>query len=731
MRSASFSLGVAQALARKGLLADADYMSTVSGGGYLGTSLAALCAEPLPYPPAGARLGFTGEAFPYAFPGPRRRPPPTGQPAPVDGLESPALRHVREHANLLTHAPGLLDAETWTGAVRYIASTLLMWVLFLLPLVTFGYLISMLLPVEAWDRFDPLNLHGGGPTWISDHVWVLTAPLWPIAVVALLAMSPAWGTLWPEAFMPVPIRYIQQVLLVMAAALAAAVLLMLGVWGLHEALSVEGRLEGLVRALLAAAGVGGGAAAGVSARKLSLPQSATRLLPRLGLLVGGYLVLGLAAVAWYYFLWRWAYPSTPVYVSALISSGVVLAATTLAGVGLLNSLSIHRLYEHRIRRTWVIAGLPPWTRRLPEDAAARWERVWVRPDLKIGDLAGTGGEGSSPYPMWITALNMPGSTGATLLDRKSDGFVIGPVSCGSTITGWGKTEDMPGFRNMKLSTAATISGAAVSPNMGMATHPTLAIVMTLFNVRLGMWVPNPRAPRSAGERAIGVLHRTFGLYWNELVGRASHRGPWVYLSDGGHFENLGVYELLRRRCKYIVAVDATGEPMGAGSLNFGGIGIPLRMARTDFGVEVKLDLSGLERDARTGLAKTYFAVGRIRYPKAGGGHGNADDPNDPDTGYLVLIKSGLVAATVPPDIANYRRQENPGFPYDSTLDQQFAQPQFESYRQLGFIAGAAVADAARSAVAEAPGTGHPADPGAAIRRRFEALLDAYRKALAA
>jgi hypothetical protein len=454
----------------------------------------------------------------------------------------------------------------------------------------------------------------------------------------------------------------------------------------------------------------------VSARKLSLPQLATRLLPRVGLAVGGYLVLGLAAVAWYYFLWTWVHPRPLVFLSVFGASGLIFAVTTIAGVGLLNGLSIHRLYEHRIRRTWVISALPPWGRKLSSEDARRWMRVWVRPDITVGRLAAEPMNGAaSPYPIWVAALNMPGSTGAALLDRKSDGFAIAPLYCGSTITRWRKTEDMPAFRDMKLSTAATISGAAVSPNMGMTTHPTLAIVMTLFNVRLGMWVTNPRTPETAAERVIGVLHRVFGLYWNELVGRASHRGPWVYLSDGGHFENLGIYELLRRRCKYIVAVDATGEPAGNGPQNFGGIGIPLRMARIDFGIEVKIDLSGLERDAETGLAKSYFAVGRIRYPRTGGGHGDPSDPNDPDTGYLVLIKSGLVPGTIPPDIANYRRQENPGFPYDSTLDQQFAQPQFESYRQLGFIAGNEVVTAA--------GTG-------SIRARFDAMAESYRKAIA-
>jgi hypothetical protein len=413
MRSASFSLGVLQALARRDLLRDVDYMSTVSGGGYTGTSLTALCAEPLPYPPPGAHLGFSAADFPYAFPGPRRASQAAGSSAPNEDLESPALRHVRRNANLLTRSPGLLDAETWTGGVRYVVSTVLTWLLYLLPLVTLGYLVSMLIPAEAWNRTDPLNVHGGAATWISTNPWVLTAPLWPLALVAVLAMSPAWGRLWPEAFIARPVQYLQQGLLLLAAALGGAVLLMLGVWGLHEGLSFEGGRQVLFKSLLAAAGIGGGAAAGASARSLSVPRTATKYLPQVGLAIGGYLLLGIAAVAWYYFLWRWAYEEWAVYWSFLGAAAALYLLATMSGVGLLNWLSIHRLYEQRIRRTWVFAAIPPTRGSGKKPASgAEWRDVWVRSDLKVGCFASPQGPSTSPYPLWITALNMSGSTGA-------------------------------------------------------------------------------------------------------------------------------------------------------------------------------------------------------------------------------------------------------------------------------------------------------------------------------
>ena len=114
MRSAVFNLGVAQALAQYGLMNHVDYISMISGGGYLGSSLTSLCAEELPYPArshdgAPARLDMTTEGFPYAFPAPFSPPSHNERHSPdVHGLESPATRHVREFARLLLPSTGIL-----------------------------------------------------------------------------------------------------------------------------------------------------------------------------------------------------------------------------------------------------------------------------------------------------------------------------------------------------------------------------------------------------------------------------------------------------------------------------------------------------------------------------------------------------------------------------------------------------------------------------------------------
>ena len=169
---------------------------------------------------------------------------------------------------------------------------------------------------------------------------------------------------------------------------------------------------------------------------------------------------------------------------------------------------------------------------------------------------------------------------------------------------------------------------------------------------------------------------------------ASHKQAMVYLSDGGHFENLGLYELLRRRCKYIVAVDGTGEPSEKQPLRFDGLGLAVRRARVDFGVLVDIDLRPMMRDPGTGHVKSYFAVGLIRYPRKDDGHGSAEK-EDEDSGILIYIKGGIVEDSIPPDLISYHRGINPNFPHDPTADQQFDELQFESYRELGFLAGQA------------------------------------------
>ena len=115
--------------------------------------------------------------------------------------------------------------------------------------------------------------------------------------------------------------------------------------------------------------------------------------------------------------------------------------------------------------------------------------------------------------------------------------------------------------------------------MGYHSSPPAAFLMTMFNARLGWWMGNPRDKqnwlRSSPRR--GLLYLL-----NELFGLTNDRTHFVNLSDGGHFENLGIYELVRRRCRYIIACDAEQDA----ALTFSGLGNAIRKCRTDLGVEI-------------------------------------------------------------------------------------------------------------------------------------------------
>ena len=226
--------------------------------------------------------------------------------------------------------------------------------------------------------------------------------------------------------------------------------------------------------------------------------------------VSGYIVLGAGLIAWYYFLWmgwdvlgawqgfsidKWANFSTDAgqYYMAWAAIGILFALTWARGPRLLNGLSLSRLYEQRIQRTWLIVATPGRKEEVEKiDPKQGWTRTWVRPDIRVSELKKAAASPTSPYHLICTSLNIPGSTGPKLLDREADSFVIAPEFSGSALTKWESTQSLPTLDKMSLARAATISAAAVSPNMGMYTNPTLSILTTLFNVRLGSWISNPR-----------------------------------------------------------------------------------------------------------------------------------------------------------------------------------------------------------------------------------------------
>jgi len=220
---------------------------------------------------------------------------------------------------------------------------------------------------------------------------------------------------------------------------------------------------------------------------------------------------------------------------------------------------------------------------------------------------------------------------------------------------------------MSLGGAITISGAAASPNMGYHSSPLLTIVMTLFNARLGAWVGNTGKGGGESWKDNGP---TFGWrsYIDELFGLTNEWNNWVYLSDGGHFENLGIYEMVLRRCHTIVAVDAGCDK----EYIFEDLANAVRKVRIDLGVPIEFP-DGVQI-GKPEKSKHHIAVGRVRYSQI-------DEGTPEDDGWLVYIKTSLTGDE-PADVTQYARS-SPDFPHESTSDQWFSESQFESYRALG------------------------------------------------
>jgi len=161
----------------------------------------------------------------------------------------------------------------------------------------------------------------------------------------------------------------------------------------------------------------------------------------------------------------------------------------------------------------------------------------------------------APYPLINTCLNLQATSDERFTGSKAnDYFLLSPLYCGAKLTGYVKTETAPDYRMMTLPAATTISAAAVNPGMGMYSNKLLSIIMTLVNARLGFWVANPLKMKTSGL----VWWPTYFFY--ELMSLIGTDNRKLNISDGGHIENLGVYELLRRKCRLIISVDAGADP---------------------------------------------------------------------------------------------------------------------------------------------------------------------------
>ena len=388
----------------------------------------------------------------------------------------------------------------------------------------------------------------------------------------------------------------------------------------------------------------------------------------------------------------------------------------VAGLGLLswllawrvgvNEFSLHHFYKNRLLRAYLGASRPRDEREANPFTDFDTADDLLLCHLRHCPLVNANETRPQPYygplPLINTALNVTRGGELAHQDRKAESFVFSPLYAGYDFSRMVPVQHPDGryaeygFRptyayaypapaaapvayatagGVHVGTAMAISGAAANPNMGYHSSPVTAFLLTIFNVRLGWWMGNPR--RSTWQSANPKTG--LGYLLKDLFGRAAPTDDYVCLSDGGHFDNLGLYELVRRRCRYIIICDGEEDA----DRRFEALGNAIRRCRVDFGAEIAIDLGPLRTRDEQGHTTTRSVLGTIAYPDQPV-PGVATPASSITRGHILYLKATLTGHE-PEDVLEYAHQ-NDTFPHQSTGDQFFSEPQFESYRQLGYTA---------------------------------------------
>ena len=658
IRSASFSLGVAQVLARHAKIMNSiDLMSTVSGGGFTGAFLS-------------RRIAAGG----------------TEAVASPEGPDTEAVRYLRQRADYLKTGNmwitlGLIFnllagmILNWTAPAALIA--VLAAGIHLLGVVNLSTLVLAVLAVvslciTAATKFAAPHSLGR----VRDFgIWFFSLSTGGVLAVLLFKFNydrlilfsayAAGAAFVAYAWMPysadrlrggkIKLRLWTMWALALAAAFFLALFLihrgyLAFVWMIENDLAIT--------------------SASIATIAASLP-AISRLLPMLGQpwvrMIGNRIVMIIASIAVpllglmlgyaLYYLGTCDSPPLPeamcnqtfppgLTLLLIIASALIVTAL---GVININSTGPHWLYRQQLDKTFVQFS--------PDEAE----------EVALSDLDP---EQKAPYLLLNAVVNLPNSERIEMRERRGDFFVFSKTWCGSPVTGYRPTAHWLRWPKTKLdlATAVATSGAAVAPHMALLSMSSARALLSFLNIRLGFWVRRPglnqTGPKGTGGRpgAWMLLREMLGFAMDE-------KREWMMLTDGAHLENSAIYELLRRRCKFIVAVDASAEKTGA----FSTILTVVRHAAVDFGVRIHTDLKELRPDPDTGLSRAHGVLCEIDYP--------AVDDQPAGKGLLLVIKLSMTGNES--ELVNAYRHANPAFPNVSTADQFFDEHQFEAFRQLG------------------------------------------------
>jgi Patatin-like phospholipase len=344
----------------------------------------------------------------------------------------------------------------------------------------------------------------------------------------------------------------------------------------------------------------------------------------------------------------------------------------------INLFSFQRFYRNRLVRCYLGASRENVNQE--GRRANAYTNLAAEDDVGMAELAA-----QRPLHIVNTALNLTAKADLAWQERKSANFAITSLHAGfwlgrrdtdlrggyrpTSAFACGKPEEQPRGepprRGITLGDAMATSGAAASPAMGHNSTPAMAMLLTVFNVRLGRWVGNP-VHKDAWQRSSPRI--ALASLLSELFGNVTTRSSHVYLSDGGHFENTAAYELIRREVPLIVLSDCGADPR----YEFSDIANLMRLVQADFGVPIDIDLSKLA-PGENGVSVRQHVVGSIRY--------SAANPLARD-GTLIVFKPTLLSTSAL-DLHHYKIVDKT-FPQQTTADQWYSETQFESYRKLGY-----------------------------------------------
>lgn len=639
LRSASFSLGVIQALqVERGLLFGpraARYLSAVSGGSYTAAAHA-INAQHFLDKSTGMQ-----DAVPTKDPGPPQVPPLA--------RGSPEEQHILGHGQyLVTPLVRTLGRFAVLGLLN-VASLIMLFVWAGTMLANVAILSGEYLPSIRFTDWlagrPPALLVIGLALAVLVLVYGLysqsTASRYLLPVPALGAMvifaEPAFralaGRSWPATN--------SSWALLLGASVALLVVTAAVAWMLQRA-----KITGI-------------------------PAAAANWAQVVAVRVSGSVLLMWSGVVWYRLLLPiFDEASTP---DQLLVAGLLFLAS-LAGGAVFSFVpdraSLHREYRNRIRSCFGVVrqgstidpiqpNLPLSSLRAPDPNRRLTPQLLISATANVSNIGpGLGRRAYAPFVLTCDVCGVPG-TQASFATAKLE---LGLVPAGLR----GGKEPL-----LSLFSAVAMTGAAVSPSMGRRTLPSARPVLAALNIRLGRWLPNAFSRRMRDRVAKRTMQGRFerdqrmGPGYNELIPEMlGISGPQMYVSDGGHYDNLGLMALLRARCAEIWCVDASPDPNGAADE----LKRVLRLAQDELGTTGEIDCAVFVAQS-DGMYCETFTSGRLTYESG-------------VTADIHIVKLGLSGAS--PQASKAYRASDTDFPYHSTLKQWYTRARFEAYRDLGF-----------------------------------------------